>query len=83
MRNNAVKNIEYFEDEIIRTYSDIPEEDRIDIADNLKEKNSNISTLRNSKNKKYFEEDIKKENNKTISEEDAIDIISNLNFNRL
>lgn len=67
------------------TYNDIPEEDRIDIATNLKEKNNNTSTFRNStkKIKEYFEDEIIKEKNRSISEEDAIDIISNLNFNRL
>ena len=62
------------------TYNDIPEEDRIDIAGNLKGKINTVSTL---KKEKYFEDEIKKENAKNVSEEDSIDIINNLSFNRL
>ena len=81
-RSSAAKNKKHFEDEIIKedkatTYSyDIPEEDRIDIISNLKGNN-------NVKNVKYSEDKIKGESNKTISEKDAIDMISNLTLNRL
>ena len=81
-RSSAAKNKKHFEDEIIKedkatTYSyDIPEEDRIDIISNLKGNN-------NVKNVKYSEDKIKGESNKTISEKDAIDMISNLALNRL
>ena len=66
------------------TYN-IPEEDRIDIAGNLKEKSNTDSTLKKGtvKREKYFEDEMKKENTKTVSEEDSIDIINNLSFNRL
>ena len=68
-------------------YNDIPEEDRIDISDNLKGRsNTNtVSTLKKGtvKREKYFEDEVKKENTKTVSEEDSIDIINNLSFNRL
>lgn len=81
-RSSTEKNKKHFEDEIIKedkatTYSyDIPEEDRIDIISNLKGNN-------NVKNVKYSEDKIKGESNKTISEKDAIDMISNLALNRL
>ena len=81
-RSSTEKNKKHFEDEIIKedkatTYSyDIPEEDRIDIISNLKGNN-------NVKNVKYSEDKIKGESNKTISEKDAIDMISNLTLNRL
>ena len=81
-RSSAAKNKKHFEDEIIKedkatTYSyDIPEEDRIDVISNLKGNN-------NVKNVKYSEDKIKGESNKTISEKDAIDMISNLTLNRL
>ena len=81
-RSSAAKNKKHFEDEIIKedkatTYSyDIPEEDRIDIISNLKGNN-------NVKNVKYSEDKIKGESNKTMSEKDAIDMISNLTPNRL
>ena len=69
------------------TYNDIPEEDRIDISGNLKGKsNTNtVSTLKKGtvKREKYFEDEVKKENIKNVSEEDSIDIINNLSFNRL
>ena len=70
------------------TYNSVPEEDRINIADNLKGKNDNILTSRSSaaKNKKHFEDEIIKEDKATtysydIPEEDRIDIISNLKGN--
>ena len=81
-RSSTEKNKKHFEDEIIKedkatTYSyDIPEEDRIDVISNLKGNN-------NVKNVKYSEDKIKGESNKTISEKDAIDMISNLTLNRL
>ena len=66
----------------------MPEEDRINIADNLKGKNDSILTSRSSavKNKKHFEDEIIKEDKATtysydIPEEDRIDIISNLTGN--
>ena len=70
------------------TYNSVPEEDRINIADNLKGKNDSILTSRSSaaKNKKHFEDEIIKEDKATtysydIPEEDRIDIISNLKGN--
>ena len=70
------------------TYNSMPEEDRINIADNLKGKNDSILTSRSSaaKNKKHFEDEIIKEDKATtysydIPEEDRIDIISNLKGN--
>ena len=70
------------------TYNSVPEEDRINIADNLKGKNDSILTSRSSaaKNKKHFEDEIIKEGKATtysydIPEEDRIDIISNLKGN--
>ena len=70
------------------TYNSVPEEDRINIADNLKGKNDSILTFRSSaaKNKKHFEDEIIKEDKATtysydIPEEDRIDIISNLKGN--
>ena len=91
LKKNTAKNKKYIEDEIREaravayTYYDIPEEDRIDIAANLKENSNKVSTLRTNavKNNRYSEDEIKKDNNKTISEKDAIDIINNLNFDRL
>ena len=69
-------------------YNSVPEEDRINIAGNLKGKNDNILTSRSSaaKNKKHFEDEIIKEDKATtysydIPEEDRIDIISNLKGN--
>ncbi|AMD95577.1 hypothetical protein [Leptotrichia sp. oral taxon 847] len=69
-------------------YNSVPEEDRINIAGNLKGKNDNILTSRSStaKNKKHFENEIIKEDEATtysydIPEEDRIDIISNLKGN--
>ena len=69
----------------IKSNNDIPEEDRIDIAGNLKGKSNTVSTLKKGtvKREKYFEDEIKKENIKNVSEEDSIDIINNLSFNRL
>ena len=66
-------------------YNDIPEEDRIDISSNLKGKSNTVSTLKKGtvKREKYFEDEVKKENIKNVSEEDSIDIINNLSFNRL
>ena len=70
------------------TYNSVPEEDRINIADNSKGKNDSILTSRSSaaKNKKHFEDEIIKEDKATtysydIPEEDRIDIISNLKGN--
>ena len=70
------------------TYNSVPEEDKINIADNLKGKNDSILTSRSSaaKNKKHFEDEIIKEDKATtysydIPEEDRIDIISNLKGN--
>ena len=70
------------------TYNSVSEEDRINIADNLKGKNDSILTSRSSaaKNKKHFEDEIIKEDKATtysydIPEEDRIDIISNLKGN--
>ena len=69
-------------------YNSVPEEDRINIAGNLKGKNDSILTSRSSaaKNKKHFEDEIIKEDKATtysydIPEEDRIDIISNLKGN--
>ena len=47
------------------TYNSVPEEDRINIADNLKGKNDSILTSRSSaaKNKKHFEDEIRQSNN--------------------
>jgi hypothetical protein len=44
-----------------------------------------VSTLKKGtvKREKYFEDEVKKENIKNVSEEDSIDIINNLSFNRL
>ena len=70
------------------TYNSVPEEDRINIAGNLKGKNDSILNSRSSteKNKKHFEDEIIKEDKATtysydIPEEDRIDIISNLKGN--
>ena len=67
------------------TYNDIPEEDRIDIVNNLNQKNNKVSTSKNNivKNRKYSDDEIKKESGKIISEVDTIDIINNLKFNKL
>lgn len=69
-------------------YNSVPEEDRINIAGNLKGKNDSILNSRSSteKNKKHFEDEIIKEDKATtysydIPEEDRIDIISNLKGN--
>ena len=69
-------------------YNSVPEEDRINIAGNLKGKNDSILTSRSStaKNKKHFDDEIIKEDEATtysydIPEEDRIDIISNLKGN--
>ena len=69
-------------------YNSAPEEDRINIAGNLKGKNDSILNSRSSteKNKKHFEDEIIKEDKATtysydIPEEDRIDIISNLKGN--
>ena len=72
-------------------YQDIHEKDRINIADNLSEESTKISTVRNNdlKDIKKIEDEIKaedkitKENNDVISEKDSIDIIDNLTYNRL
>ena len=91
-RKNPIKRQKSLENEIkqarvagYNTYNDIPEEDRIDIAGNLKGKSNTVSTLKKGtvKREKYFEDEIKKENAKNVSEEDSIDIINNLSFNRL
>ena len=91
-RKNPAKRQKSLESEIKEarvanyyTYNDIPEEDRIDIAGNLKGKSNTVSTLKKGtiKREKYFEDEIKKENAKTVSKEDSIDIINNLSFNRL
>ena len=91
-RKNSAKRQKSLESEIKEarvagyyTYNDIPEEDRIDIAGNLKGKSNTVSTLKKGtiKREKYFEDEIKKENAKTVSKEDSIDIINNLSFNRL
>ena len=93
-RKNPIKRQKSLENEIkqarvagYNTYNDIPEEDRIDISGNLKGKsNTNtVSTLKKGtvKREKYFEDEVKKENIKNVSEEDSIDIINNLSFNRL
>ena len=69
-------------------YNSVPEEDRINIAGNLKGKNDSILNSRSSteKNKKHFEDEIIKEDKATtysydIPEEDRIDVISNLKGN--
>ena len=91
-RKNPIKRQKSLENELkqarvagYNTYNDIPEEDRIDIAGNLKGKSNTVSTLKKGtvKREKYFEDEIKKENAKNVSEEDSIDIINNLSFNRL
>ena len=91
-KRSSAKKLRSLENEIkevrvadYNTYNDIPEEDRIDIAGNLKEKSNTDSTLKKGtvKREKYFEDEMKKENTKTVSEEDSIDIINNLSFNRL
>ena len=93
-KRSSAKKLRFLENEIKEaraaghnTYNNIPEEDRIDISGNLKGKsNTNtVVTLKKDtvKREKYFEDEVKKENIKNVSEEDSIDIINNLSFNRL
>ncbi len=85
IKNKKKNNLQIKDFKASNAYS-IPEEDAINIADNLKNEKSNTAVpenkKKNLKNNEYFISETKKET-KEIPEEDAINIINNLKFSRL